>query len=246
MKRIFLLIFFLCVSIIMIAQDLESFSYQTIVRNAAGEIVASRPVSFRCSILMGEVPGILVYSETHSVTTDQYGMAALSIGEGTDKTGNFITIPWDSDKFFLKVGMDVTGGTAFIEMSITQLLNVPLILPAQKSRKSSLIVEEDELFIIRKYVGTFIDYRHTGIDTYEGPNLIWIKTSMNNTYGKISAYGKNCEFSAGDNLYIKRTYYTPGGISGYWMYQIEDDSSLYYRVTDFQHDKKVFVETWFK
>jgi hypothetical protein len=68
---------------------------------------------------------------------------------------------------------------------------------------------------------------------------------MENTFGKISAYGKKCEFSVGDKLYLRRTYYTPGGISGYWTYQIENDSSVYYRLTDFQNDKKVFVKSWF-
>jgi hypothetical protein len=245
MKRIFLLIFAICACKIITAQNQESFGYQAIIRNSAGTIVASRTVSFRFSILMGEISGMVIYSENQSVTTDQYGLVTLTIGEGTNKTGDLITIPWDSDNFFLKVEIDVTGGTDFIDMGTTQLLIVPLVLPAKTSKKSSLIIEEDELFIIRKYVGNFIEYRHTGSETYGGPNLIWIKTSMDNTYGKISAYSKNCEFSAGDKLYLKRIYYTPGGVSGYWVYQIENDSSVYYRVTDFQHDKKVLVETWF-
>ena len=236
----------LCVCRIILAQTLESFSYQAIVRNAAGETVVSRTVSFRFAILMGEVTGKSVYSETHSVTTDQNGMVTLVIGEGSNKTGNLITIPWGSDKFFLKVEMDITGGTTFIDMGATQLLIIPLTFQAKKSKKSSLIIEEDALLVTRKYVGSFIEYRHTGLETDDGPNLIWIKTSMDNTYGKISAFGKKCEFSVGDNLYLRRTYFTPGGVFGYWMYQIENDSSLYYRVTDFQNDKKVFVDSWFK
>jgi hypothetical protein len=246
MKRIILLIIISCLYKIVIAQTPESFSYQAIVRNSAGETVVSRTVTFRFSILMGNVSGIIVYSETHSVTVDQYGMVTLAIGEGSDKTGNLAMIPWHSDKFFLKVEMDVTGGTNFIDMGTTQLLIIPPSSPAKRSKKSSLIIEEDGLFITRKYVGSFIEYRHTGFEINEGPNLIWIKTSMENTYGKISAYGKKCEFSGGDNLYLRRTYYTPGGISGYWTYQIENDSSIYYKLTDFQNDKKVFVESWFK
>jgi hypothetical protein len=91
-----------------------------------------------------------------------------------------------------------------------------------------------------------VDYRQTGPDTYNGPNIIWVKTSMDEIFGKISAYGKKCKFLVGDKLYIKRTFLSPGGVSGYWVYRIENDSSVYYRVTDFQHDRKVFVETWFK
>ena len=99
--------------------------------------------------------------------------------------------------------------------------------------------------ITRKYVGLYMDYRQTGSETFSGTNLIWIKTSLESTYGKISAYGKKCEFSVGDRLYLTRKYYSPGGVSEYWEYIIENDSSVYYRVTEFQNDHKVFVKDWF-
>lgn len=106
-------------------------------------------------------------------------------------------------------------------------------------------MNEEKLFISRKFVGTFIEYRHTGPDTYNGPNIIWIKTSLESIYGKISAYGKKCKFSVGDKLYLRRSNYSPGGVSGYWVYQIENDSKVYYKTTDFQHDRKVLTETFF-
>jgi hypothetical protein len=227
-------------------QDPEQFEYQAIVRNASGEAVVSRDVSYRFSILTGNVSGISVYSEIHNVTTDKSGLIDLTIGNGMNKTGNLSAIKWDSEKLFLKVESDITGGSDYIDIGTTQMIVIPLNPEAGESKKSSLIIPEDELFIIRKYLGKFIAFRHTGPDTYDGPNLIWIKTSLDNIYGKISAYGKSCEFSVGENLYLKRAYYSPGGISGYWIYQIENDSKTYYRVTDFQNDKKIFVENLFK
>jgi hypothetical protein len=113
------------------------------------------------------------------------------------------------------------------------------------SNQSSATLEEDEFIITRKYVGDYIDFRHTGSDNFSGTSLIWIKTSMENTYGKISAYGKSCEFSVGERLYLTRKFYSPGGISEYWIYTIENDSSLYYRLTDFQNDHKVLAKDWF-
>lgn len=242
MKRfkLFFLAFVTC--IIATGQMPESFNYQVIVRNAAGEVVVKKPVSCRFSILIGSASGTVVYSEKHGVITDQFGLISIAIGNGTEKMGNLSTIDWSADSYFLKVEIDTTGGTSYTEIGTTQLLSVPYV---SKSKKSASPLNEDELFIIRKYIGSFIDYRHTGPETYGGPNLIWIKTSMDNTYGKISAYGKKCEFSVGDNLYLKRTYYFPGGVSGYWVYQIENDSSVYYQVSDFQHDRNVLVETWF-
>jgi len=120
-----------------------------------------------------------------------------------------------------------------------------IIISCSTAKKTSSILEADEILITRKYIGNFIEYRHTGPDTFDGPNIIWIKTTLDNTYGKISAYGKKCDFSAGDRIYLKRSYYTPGTVSGYWIYQVENDSSVYYRASDYQYDKKVLIQSWF-
>ncbi len=245
MKNKSLILLFLASCHILAAQIQEPLTYKAVIRNPAGEIVDSKQVYFRLSILMGESPGTLVYSEFQKVTTDRKGNVTLLIGQGTDKQGDFNTIPWDTDKFFLKVEADIAGGSAFVEMLTTQLLVVPFTSLVKQSKRASPNIEEDELMIIRRFVGTYLDYRNTGVETYGSPNLIWIKTSMEKIYGKVSAYGRSCEFTVGDNLYLKRTYYSPGGISGYWVYQIENNSGISYRLTDFQHDRKVMAETWF-
>lgn len=245
MKRliIFLIAFVFCVR--GSSQNPESFNYQAIVHDFAGEAVITKPVSVKFSILSGSTSGTVVYSENHIATTSQSGLISLSIGKGTDKTGNFIAINWNSESYFLKVEIDPAGGTSYTEISITQLLNVPYELQKKPSKKSDDLLEEDELLITRKYIGNFLDYRHTGPDTYSGSNLIWIKTSMDKTLGKISAYGKTCRFSVGDRLYLRKLYYSQGNVSGYWIYQIENDSSIFYRVSEYQYDQKVSVETMF-
>ena len=228
-----------------LSQGPESFEYQAVVRNSTGEIVATKSVSVQFSILKGSISGETIYSERHKVTTSESGLISLSIGNGTETEGDIKTVSWASDSYFLKVEIDDSGGIAFRDIGTTQLLVISEVLRPQRAKKESELLADDELFIIRKYVGRFLDYRHSGPETYAGPNLIWIKTTMESTYGKISAYGKSCKFSVGDNLYLKRSLYSPGEISGYWIYQIENDSSIYYRASDFQHDKKVSIETWF-
>ena len=121
-----------------------------------------------------------------------------------------------------------------------------LICSCSSFKESSTNPKEDEIFIIRKYVGVYVDYRSTGPDTFGGKNLIWIKTTMDSTYGKISAYGKMCSFKPGDRIFLTRNFYSPGSISGYWIYMVENDSTFSYRATDYQYDKKVFVQTFFK
>lgn len=246
MKRVVLSIIIVLSCLLTIAQMPDSFVYQAIVLNESGGALAVQPVSYRFSIIQGTLQGPVVYSEKHSVTTDKSGLVTLAIGDGKEKTSDFGAIKWSEDDFFLKTEIDISGGVSYIDKGTTQILSVPYASPSEASKKSPLIVIEDELFISRKYVGKFVEYRQTGPKTNNGQNLIWIKTSMEKTFGKISAYGKKCEFSEGDNLYIKRTFYNPGEVSGIWVYRIENDSSTYYRVTDFQHDSKVLVETWFE
>ena len=245
MKGLLLVLMWLVFYLMSTGQVPDSLDYQAIVHNAAGEIVSSQSVSIRFNILQGSITGESVYTEKHQATTSNSGLVSLSIGAGTEKTGDIKSINWTEDSYFLKVEVDPTGGNNFTYMGTIQLLIIAETLPQYTDEKASSLVEEDELVIMRKYVGKFIDYRHTGPFADEGPNLIWIKTSMEKIYGKISAYGRSCKFSVGENLYIKRLLYTPGGISGRWIYQIENDSSVYYRLTDLQYDRKIFIGNWF-
>lgn len=106
------------------------------------------------------------------------------------------------------------------------------------------VLPEDELFITRKYVGDFVDSRHTSPEKPGSPHIIWIKTTQDTIYGKISAYSRDCEFVKGDRLFLRRVYQSPG-IFGYWIYQIENDNDIWYRISEFQHDNKVLVQVWF-
>ena len=124
------------------------------------------------------------------------------------------------------------------------ILLILLSVSCVTTKKS--IISEDTLFQTRKYVGVFLDYRQTPPKRFGDPNLIWIKTNMEGVYGKISAYSKECKFTAGERLFVRKVYYSPGGISGYWVYQIESsDESITYRLSEFQYDKKKSVRAMF-
>ncbi|MCU0409297.1 MAG: hypothetical protein MUD02_10145 [Bacteroidales bacterium] len=121
-----------------------------------------------------------------------------------------------------------------------------ILASCSSSKESSSGLQEDEMIVTRKYVGNYVDFRKTGIETFSEVNLIWIKTSMDSIYGKFSAYGRNCDFRPDDRLFITRSYYSPGGISGYWIYRIENNSSVSYRLTDVQYDRKILSEKLFR
>ena len=117
-----------------------------------------------------------------------------------------------------------------------------LIISCSITKKSSSLPQEDQLIVSRRYIGNFIDYSHTGPQIVGDNDLIWIKTTIYSTYGKISVYGKKCKFSAGDKIYLKPIYSTPGNF-GNWVYQIENDSSVIYRVSDIRFENNFFTRT---
>ena len=115
------------------AQSPEAFKYQAIARDASGNVIANQNVSFRISIIKTSATGTPVYVETHNLTTNNFGLANLNIGEGSTVSGDFSTIDWSTDKYYIKVEMDATGGTSYQLMGTSQLLSVPYALNAKSA-----------------------------------------------------------------------------------------------------------------
>ncbi len=129
-----------CVAFVIVsftfAQSPDLFSYQAVVRDNAGNAVASSSVSLRFSILQTTATGIAQYVETHNPTTDANGLVSLMIGGGTVTSGTFASIDWANDKFFLKVELDPAGGSSYSNMGTTQLISVPYAKHAETSMRA--------------------------------------------------------------------------------------------------------------
>ena len=110
------------------AQTPQAFKYQAIARDNSGNILVNQSVSFRISILQGSTSGPSMYTETQTATTNQFGLANLNIGMGTVVSGNFSTISWGSNSYFVKMEFDPTGASNFTLMGTSQLLSVPYAL----------------------------------------------------------------------------------------------------------------------
>ncbi|MFO7616381.1 MAG: hypothetical protein R6V75_03950, partial [Bacteroidales bacterium] len=98
-------------------------------------------MSFRISILSGSESGTTVYSETHNTSTNDFGLANLKIGMGTNKTGTFSPGGWGFANHFIKVEVDVNGGSSFTHFGTVQLLSVPYAFHAQTVAEDNV---EDE------------------------------------------------------------------------------------------------------
>jgi len=138
------LIAILC-TMALFAQSPQAFKYQAVARDGAGNVLANRAVSFRLSILQGNESGSAAYSETHTGTTNGFGLIDLEIGHGTPVTGTFYSINWSLHPYFLKVELDPNGGNSYQWMGTSQLLSVPYALHAKNVELEADGDSENEL-----------------------------------------------------------------------------------------------------
>ncbi len=111
----------------LMAQASQGFNYQAIARNTSGNILSNQNISFRFSIRNGN-GGAVLYRETFSTTTNQFGLVTLTIGKGIPVSGSFSAIDWANVTPWLKVEMDESGGTSFTTMGESLLQSVPYAL----------------------------------------------------------------------------------------------------------------------
>lgn len=145
MKKALIFQLIVLASALINAQVPESFTYQSLVRDGSGMVLADQAVSFLFAIVAGDPGGSAVYSEKHNLTTNAYGLVSLSIGNGIEKTGSFTAIDWSSGSYFLNVKIDASMSGTYIDMGTTQLLSVPYALFAKTSGSAG---ETDPLFSV--------------------------------------------------------------------------------------------------
>jgi hypothetical protein len=130
MKKVFLFLILNCALCIAFAQAPQGFNYQAVARNTSGVAVTSAPIGLQISLRQSTATGTIVYTETHSVMSNNLGIINLVVGNGTPVTGTFSSINWSAGPYFIEISMDVTGGTSYSLMGTQQLMSVPYALYA--------------------------------------------------------------------------------------------------------------------
>jgi len=133
MKKIILVFTVVLFSINLFAQAPELLSYQAVIRNSNGVLVASAPVGIQISILQGSASGTAVYVETQTPMTNVNGLVTIEIGGGTVVSGTFATINWAKSTYFIETETDLAGGVDYTITGTSQLLSVPYALYAKTS-----------------------------------------------------------------------------------------------------------------
>ncbi len=141
-KFLFLLLIFL-LSLSIMAQVPFSFNYQGLARDSEGAPIDNQEISLLMSIISGFENGQIEFQEEHIVTTDEYGLFSIRIGEGDLLLGNLRNIDWGEDMFFLRTEMDPEGGENYIFLGTSQLRSVPYALFAAEAANSSSATDND-------------------------------------------------------------------------------------------------------
>ena len=132
--RLFFLFLTLIASFPLFAQNApQGFNYQSIVRDPNGDPLFNQTVTLLFSIRSGAPNGPVAYSEKQVVSTNEFGLVNLVVGQGgTPLQGSFTTINWGGGAKYLTVALE-TSPNVFDELGSSQLMSVPYALYAQEA-----------------------------------------------------------------------------------------------------------------
>ena len=165
-----LLFLFLFLPLLAFTQVPQGVGYQGVATDAYGIELVNQSISIRASIISASTTGTIEWQETHTTSTDTFGLFTLTIGQGTS-TGNgaqtsFADISWGANIHFLKIEMDVNGGTNYSHMGTNQMMSVPYALYAENAN-----IDYDSISTLLSNDSTFITTVSGGIGGGCNPNF---------------------------------------------------------------------------
>lgn len=156
MKKVITFILALLFFAVSFAQPPQKISYQAVVRNADGTLIAEQTIGIQISIVQGSEDGSSVYTETQDVQTTSNGLISLKIGDGTVVSGSFMDIDWANDLYFIKCEMDPAGSTNYSISGVNKLLSVPYAI--RSATAESIGNQPADLAIGDSYGGGIVFY----------------------------------------------------------------------------------------
>lgn len=120
------------------AQVPQKLTYQSVIRDAAGNVINNQDLAVQITILQGSIEGPVVYSENHTTATTVNGVITLEVGGG--KTSyDFTSIDWSNGPFYIRSTAELNGKS----ISVTsQLLSVPYSLYAHRAFLADKVDEQ--------------------------------------------------------------------------------------------------------
>ncbi|HUS86512.1 MAG TPA: tail fiber domain-containing protein [Bacteroidales bacterium] len=126
------------------------FNYQAVARDVSGDMITNQNISVRIAIIQGTANGTVLWEEEHSVTTNDFGLFTLLIGDlsATKVNGSltsFSDIEWSGGPLFLRPSVEYQS--TWHEMTASQIVSVPYALLAREAEIGQLPVNGDTLYL---------------------------------------------------------------------------------------------------
>lgn len=238
----------------------QGINYQGVARDAIGNILGNQSVSIRLGIYGPTVSGTLKWQEVHHVTTNSLGLFYLVIGQGTTSGGgslpSFSSIDWGSSDHFVKIEMDITGGSSYVAVDTIQLWSVPYAMYSGTSNgllqalRLNQLLDVDTLGVVPGYVLKYngsvwlpapdldsdtalyafsSDHAiHADTATYAYNSLNPVDSVMYSTYSDSAGYsnGATTSVTAGHSNYCDTAYYALNTGSTYSYWNISGNSGI--------------------
>ncbi|MBT5750354.1 MAG: hypothetical protein HOI39_04415 [Flavobacteriales bacterium] len=113
----------------------QGINYQAVARDANGAILMNQALTIQFSVISDIATSAVSWQETHTVSTNDYGLFTAVIGQGTSTNGGssatFDVIDWGSSNHLLKVEIDY--GSGLVDMGTTAFMSVPYALSKKLS-----------------------------------------------------------------------------------------------------------------
>ena len=249
MRKLSLLLIILFVSVLTTIAQKRGISYQAVAIDENGKEIPGYDIegnalpNAEINVRFGiyNESGDLEYQETHETLTDHYGLFNLVIGYGNSTTSGifsvFDDVVWSMSKKFLRVEIDINGGSNYKSMSYQELLSVPFAKFAETSLNpgpmgisidSAHITSNGDLILILSdsteiYVGSVLGPQ--GPPGQDGMTLLGTTIDLN---------GVNLD-NNGEFQYV----FADDGIEVF-----EDDAVLVYHSTDFIENPDGDINIW--
>ncbi|MEL7065536.1 MAG: hypothetical protein AAFP00_17480, partial [Bacteroidota bacterium] len=162
-------------------------------------LLVNTNVDLRFKIAESSPNGTVVYQETHSLVTNQFGLLETVIGKGSIEVGTFDGIEWADNDFFLIV--ELNGN----QVDASQLESVPYTKIATEMNLENLLdvdVSGAQAGQVLKYDGS--QWVLDGDSTNDGDN------DPTDELQSLSIQGNILSISRGNAVNIPQTIYTAG------------------------------------
>jgi len=227
MKKQIISIFCVLLYAHIFAQTPTGFNYQAVLRNISGDVLASQTGQLRVTLTSSDGT-VTHYQEIHNISTSLQGVVSLVIGDGFDKVGTLVNVPWGQDQIHLKLAVKIGNSTVFTELGNQALQAVPYALYAgNKEVVSTPSASDDEpIFVVRNRLGqiVFAVYQE-GVRVYVDDGTTPIKGSKGGfAVGGLSGTKQSVEYFRitpdSARVYVKEQFkgakggFAVGGLSG--------------------------------